>query len=313
MTNIAVSGSTAYDFIMDFKGNLAQEVHAWLTHALDVSFSISEMKKDIWGTGLNIAYNLALLWERSVLLTAVWVDFEFSDFMKENIELDFIHTSAKKMTASAYITSDASQNQITAFYPWATDEADSLIARNVTLPINYGIISPNKKEAMISHLNDMYAAGVKVFFDPGQQLSTFSNEELLDISQKAHYLIVNDNEYSEFKAKSWLSDRQIIESYDKLVITYWEHWAKIFDSDNIINIPAVRNHHLVDTTWAWDAFRAWLLKGLNANSSWETSGRIWALLASFSLGSHWAQNHFIDLKNFTSWYQEEFAEELNLQ
>jgi hypothetical protein len=73
---------------------------------------------------------------------------------------------------------------------------------------------------MISHLKDMFEAGVKIFFDPGQQLHTFSKEELLDASQKANYLIVNDNEYTEFKAISDLSDRQILSLYDKLIITY---------------------------------------------------------------------------------------------
>jgi hypothetical protein len=38
------------------------------------------------------------------------------------------------------------------------DEADSVIARNINIPTNYGIVSPNKKEAMLSHIKDMHKA-----------------------------------------------------------------------------------------------------------------------------------------------------------
>lgn len=312
MNHIAVSWSTAYDYIMDFKWNLEQEVRADITHKLNVAFEIDEMKRESWGTGLNICYNMALLWEKPILLSAIWKDFIFSDFIKTNVNLDFIHISSKKMTSSGYITSDASQNQITAFYPWAMQEADSLIARNVNIPVRYGIISPNKKEAMISHLKDMKKAGVQVFFDPGQQLQFFTQEELLDISEKADFLVVNDNEYSLFKKIIQLVDSDIQKLFEKIIITYGENGSKIIDTEDIIHVPAVRNHEVIDTTGVWDAFRAGLIKGLNSNKSWETSGKIGALLASFCLGSHGWQNHFIDQKHFKSWFYEEFGEEVEL-
>jgi hypothetical protein len=55
-----------------------------------------------------------------------------------------------------------------------------------------------------------------------------------------------------------------------------------------------------------------LISGLNAWNDWEKSARMWSLLASFSLWSHWAQNHFIDQKHFQAWYTDEFGEEIQL-
>lgn len=312
MSHIVVSWSTAYDYIMSYKWNLEEEIKKWLTHKLNVAFDIDEMYRQSGGTGMNISYNLALLWENPILLTSIGKDYIFSDFIKENVNLDFIHISAKKMTSGWYITSDASQNQITAFYPWAMDEADSVIARNVNIPTNYGIVSPNKKEAMLSHIKDMHKAWVEVFFDPGPQLKNFSQEELIIASEMSDYLIVNDNEYTEYKQIIDLNDEAIRKLFSKLVITYWENGAKIIDDTWVTHIPAVRNHHLIDTTWVGDAFRAWLLKGLNSKKSWRISWMIGSLLASFCLWAHGAQNHFIDQKHFKSWFYEEFGEEIEL-
>jgi len=58
------------------------------------------MYRQSGGTGMNISYNLALLGENPILLTSIGKDYIFSDFIKENVNLDFIHISAKKMTSS---------------------------------------------------------------------------------------------------------------------------------------------------------------------------------------------------------------------
>lgn len=312
MTHIAVSGSTAYDYIMNFHWNLANEVKSGLSHKLDVAFRVKDMKRESGGTGLNLCYNLAMLGTPSILLSSIWEDFSFPELVKKEVELDYVHISAKKMTSCAYVTSDADQNQISAFHSWAMDEADSVIARNVNIPVNYWVISANKKEAMLSHMKDIHSYWVKLFFHPGAQLHEFSSEELALVMKQCNYLLLNDHEYSNFKDIVGLDDTQIFENFDKVIITYWGHGSKIFGHNWIQNIPVVWNHHILDRTWVGDAFLGGLISGLNAWNDWEKSARMWSLLASFSLWSHWAQNHFIDQKHFQAWYTDEFGEEIQL-
>jgi len=71
MGKILVSGSTAYDYIMDFNDKFKNHIKMENIHKLSVSFLIDTMKKERGGTGLNIAYNFALLGENPLLLSSI--------------------------------------------------------------------------------------------------------------------------------------------------------------------------------------------------------------------------------------------------
>jgi sugar/nucleoside kinase (ribokinase family) len=99
--------------------------------------------------------------------------------------------------------------------------------------------------------------------------------------------------------------------FEKMILTYWIKWSKIFDKNyNIIEVEWVENPDFVDATWAWDAYRAWLLKWLTDWYDWLTSARIWAVLASLSTQAYGAQNYYIDWKQFKTLYEQTFGDEL---
>ena len=58
---IIVTGSLAYDYIMNFPGKFSDHILADKVHMLTVSFLVDSMKKMRGGTAGNIAYTLALL------------------------------------------------------------------------------------------------------------------------------------------------------------------------------------------------------------------------------------------------------------
>jgi len=311
--NILVSWSTAYDHIMDFNDHFKNHIQADKVHELSVSFLIDNLRKEIWGTGLNIAYNLAILWEKPILLTSVWKDFVFNEQALENINLEYINKSKELFTASWYITNDAGENQITAFYPGAMNEADKSLLKEIKEELKYAIISPNKKEAMLKHLWQMKDKWVETFFDPGQALFVFNKDDLEKASSLANYLIVNDYEYWKFKETIQWNDEKILESFDKIIITYWHKWSKILSKDNkTIEITPVTNNNPIDPTWAWDSYRAWLLRWLQIGYNWEKSWKIWSLISSISVWYYWWQNHSIDKKDFEELFKKEFWEGINL-
>ena len=70
-TKILVSGSMAFDRIMNFPGYFKDNILPEKIHILNVSFFVKELKESFGGTGGNIAYNLALLGERPTILANV--------------------------------------------------------------------------------------------------------------------------------------------------------------------------------------------------------------------------------------------------
>ncbi|MCX5836723.1 MAG: carbohydrate kinase family protein, partial [Deltaproteobacteria bacterium] len=73
--NIIVSGSLAYDRIMDFPGYFADHILPAKIHVLNVCFQVNGMKEKFGGTAGNIAYALTLMGERPVISAAIGHDY----------------------------------------------------------------------------------------------------------------------------------------------------------------------------------------------------------------------------------------------
>lgn len=313
MTKIIVTWSTAYDNIMKTSTNLKNHLVKKDMDCINMSFIVDDLEKHQWWTWLNIVYNLSLIQEESILLTSIWKDFEFSDFIKENVILDYVHISNNKLTARSYITTDWYNSQLTAFYPWAMDDWCN-ISYTGSEYVKYAIVSPNHIPVMKRYIEILFEKWIKIFFDPGQQITQMTKEDLEFCFKFTDYLIVNNYEYEILKQQIEYSDEEMISSFSKMIITYWVEGSKIFDKNyNVDEIFWVENPDFVDLTWAGDSYRAWLLKWLNSWYTWEQSAKIWSILASVCTWSIWAQNHFIDFKQLKVLYKETYWDELILK
>lgn len=312
MGKILVSGSTAYDYIMDFNDKFKNHIKMENIHKLSVSFLIDTMKKERGGTGLNIAYNFALLGENPLLLSSIWKDYIFSDFHTQHINLKYIYTSSEFLSASGYITNDTDGSMINAFYPWAMMDADKISILNIQEKLEYAIVAPNKKEAMIQYVQELNTLGVKTFFDPGQAIFSMNKSDLENAMKYANYFIVNDYEFDLFLEKIWQKKEEVIEKFEKVIITLWAKGSVIIDKEWEIFISAIENKNFLDPTGAGDAYRGWLLAGLNLGYSWETAGKMGSLLASLSVWFFGWQNHFIEKKDFEERFESEFWERISL-
>jgi adenosine kinase len=104
------------------------------------------------------------------------------------------------ISASCYIINDKDNNQINAFYPGALSAENTQNVPN--LKISYAIISPNGTDVMMKHLKQSKELEIKTFFDPGQMMTSFTKEELIECLNYSNYLILNDYEYSLFLNKT---------------------------------------------------------------------------------------------------------------
>jgi adenosine kinase len=74
--NILVSGSLAYDRIMDFQGHFADHIIPEKIHVLNVSFTVNGLKENFGGTAGNIAYGLSLFGEQPLIVAAIGRDYQ---------------------------------------------------------------------------------------------------------------------------------------------------------------------------------------------------------------------------------------------
>src|SRR3989344_4174149 len=151
---ILVSGTIAYDRIMDFPGYFKNEILPEKIHLLNVSFFVKELKESFGGTAGNIAYNLSLLGVRPAILALVGLK-DFGIYRKwllrNKIDISRVKAIKNQQTASAYIITDQADNQITGFFPGAASAPVTKVLQAISykLKTNLAIVSPQNPLDMI--------------------------------------------------------------------------------------------------------------------------------------------------------------------
>lgn len=306
---IFVSGSMAYDRIMDFPGRFADHILPDKIHVLNVCFTVNGMKEKFGGTAGNIAYSLSLLEEKAVILSTMGKDYEpyFKWLKYNNIATDSIKIIEEEFTASAYITTDKSDNQITGFNPGAMKypsncELDGMISHN-----NLAIVSPGNLTDMVNYAKYYRDKGIKFICDPGQSITSWDKDALTDWITGAYILISNDYELELIKKVTGLKKEEILERTDYIITTLGEKGAVISSKTEDLLVKAAKVGQVLDPTGAGDAFRSGLIKGLVLGYSIEVAAKFGAVAASYAVEQYGTQEHFYTLEDFVRRYEENFG------
>ena len=149
--HIFVSGSLAYDRIMDFPGRFADHILPEKIHILNVCFMVNGLTERFGGTAGNISYNLALLGEKPVILATGGRDFSpYQNWLRElDLPLTGIRLITEEFTAGAYITTDLADNQITGFNPGAMKHQSEYTFDVVDPTDSLAIIAPGNLPDML--------------------------------------------------------------------------------------------------------------------------------------------------------------------
>lgn len=309
--NILVSGSLAYDKIMTYPGKFSDHILLDKVHTLSVSFVTDNLSEHFGGTAGSISYNLALLGEHPAVLAAAGNDFgPYRDWLeKAGVELGFVRIVPDKPTAFATIMTDQGDNQITALYLGTMTE--SCEAKEASLPAeSFAIVAPGNAQDM-RRLPEMYRLNNTPFiFDPGQQVTYLSADDLRNGIEGAKALIVNDYECSLVVEKTGWSEEEILKHAEILVVTMSEKGSRIRTADNSYDIPAVSTDNVLDPTGAGDAYRAGFIKGVTAGWNLEVSGRFAAVIAAYAIEARGPQGHQFTFHEARARYFENFGEEL---
>lgn len=306
---VLICGSMAYDHIMVFPDEFKNHILPEKVHILNVSFLVPEMRREFGGCAGNIAYNMNLLEPGLGLpMATVGKDFEpYQAWMDENkVGRCYIKTIEEEFTAQAFITTDLSDNQITAFHPGAMNESHQNNINDVD-GCKLGIISPDGRDGMLQHATQFAEAGIPFIFDPGQGMPMFNGDELVDFIEKATWLTVNDYEWQLMQERTSLNEKQISERLQALIITRGGEGSVIHASGKTYEIPSASPESISDPTGCGDAYRAGLLYGLTHEMDWETTGRIASLMGAIKIEQHGTQNHSFTLDEFKDRYKKEFG------
>lgn len=109
--SIYVAGSLAFDRIMSFNGAFADHILADKLHILNVSFLIDGLVEKRGGCAGNIAYTLALMGEKPLILATAGKNFsEYGTFLEsKGISLEGVRVMKDEFTASCTLITDQEQ------------------------------------------------------------------------------------------------------------------------------------------------------------------------------------------------------------
>ena len=305
-----ISGSVAYDRIMSFPDKFANHILPDKIHILNVCFLVNELQEKFGGTAGNIAYSLALLGERPTVLASVGSDFERYErwFRELGLDLQGIQYVSEVPCASAYITTDQADNQITAFHPGAMETSTYQKHTSLETSNSLAIVSPGNLEDMQNYPRRYKELGIPYIFDPGQNIPAFSGAQLEEMISGSRILIANDYELSLIMEATGYDKNQLLEKTGALVTTLGEEGAIIEQANGETRrIPAAKPKQVKDPTGAGDAFRSGLIKGLAQGEDLEVSGKMGATCASFCVECSGTQAHSFYQDSFWERYKTNFS------
>jgi len=311
---IAVTGSIATDHLMHFPGRFAEQLLPDQLHKVSLSFLVDDLVVRRGGIAANIAFGMAGLGLRPVLVGAVGAD--FADYRawleRHGVDCGSVYVSEVAHTARFVCTTDEDMCQVASFYAGAMAEA-----RNIELApvanrlggLDLVVVSPNDPVAMQRHTQECRQFGYSFVADPSQQLARMSGEEIRGLIDGAAYLFTNEYEKDLLESKTGLSDQDVLDRVGIRVTTLGKEGVAITGRDiDPIRVPVAREIHAYDPTGVGDGFRA----GFFAARSWglplERSAQVGALLATLVLETVGTQEYTITPAEFVKRLGESFGD-----
>lgn len=303
-----ICGSLAYDTIMLFRDRFKNHILPDKVHILNVAFLVPDMRREFGGCAGNIAYNLKLLGDQPVPMATVGGDFQpyREHFSALDIRLDQVRELPGMFTAQAFITTDLDDNQITAFHPGAMEHSSDNHVRDVP-DIDFGIVGPDSREAMIQHASEFAELGIPFIFDPGQAMPLFQGEDFRTFIEQANYVTVNDYESHVLQERTGWSASDIAERVDAYFVTRGPNGSNIHTRERVIEVPAAKPVAVNDPTGCGDAYRAGLIYGLTHDMDLETSGRVASLMGALKVAHHGTQNQRFAIEEFREKFKQQFG------
>jgi adenosine kinase len=294
---------------MSFPGRFTEHLLPEHFSRVSLSFLVDSMDKRRGGCAPNIAYTLALLGERPVLMGTAGQDFgDYRQWLDAaGIDTSLVHEVPGKFTASFFCNTDVANNQIASFYTGAMEHASELSFRTAG-DVDLAIVSPNDPDAMRQYAEECRVLGIRYIFDPGQQCARMSGPELAAGINGASMVICNDYEFELIRQKTGMSEQDVLAQVPLLVVTKGEHGCTVLTRDSSVDVPAVTPERIADPTGVGDAYRGGFMKGLAMGADYTTCARLGSVAATYALEHLGGTSHAYTWDEFAARYAAHFGE-----
>ncbi len=305
---IFISGSLAYDRIMDFPGRFSDHILPDKLHILNVCFTVNGMIEKFGGTAGNVAYSLSLLGERPVVVATIGKDYaNYFSWLKQNgIPVEGIRIIDEEFTAGAYITTDRADNQITGFNPGAMKHRAGY-SLGKTDGGAICLVAPGNLGDMIGYAEECRKNGIPCVCDPGQSLTQWDGKALREWIRGSLLLITNDYELELVMKLTGEDKRGLLSLTGTLITTLGEKGSLVSTPHSAVPIPAAGVDKVVDPTGAGDAYRSGLLKGLSAGKDMLTAAKMGTVAAAYAVERYGTQEHRFSHEDFMERYRRNFG------
>jgi adenosine kinase len=300
--HLAITGSIATDHLMTFPGKFADSLVPEQLDKISLSFLVEDLDVRRGGCGANIAFALAKLGHRALLVGAVGHDFEaeYRGWLDAaGVDTSGVLVSETRHTARFVCTTDADMAQFAAFYAGAMSESRDIDLFALGSDFDLVLIGPDDPEGMLRHTRACRERGVPFAADVSQQLAWADGEVIRDLIDGATYLFSNDYEAALIEQKTGWSSADVQAHVGTRIVTRGKAGVTVYPADgDPIEVGANEGIVAVDPTGVGDSFRAGFLAGIAAGLDFERSAQIGCTIAASVVETKGTQEYELDREGF---------------
>ena len=306
---ILVSGSMAYDRIMDFDGRFSDHILPDQLDNINVSFTVNSLTENFGGTAGNIAYALSLLGEKPRILATIGQDYHrYFEWLKQiGLPTEDIRVVEDELTAGAYITTDSRNNQITGFNPGAMKQQSGFSFDSVDPKDCLAIVAPGNLQDMTDYTAEHQKRGIFSIFDPGQSLPAWEPAALARCISQSRMLVCNDYEMEMICNSTGMSREQVANTVETMVVTKGSEGCDLVTAVGTVVIPVAPTDDAVDPTGAGDAFRGGLIKGMAEGCSLERAVQMGNVAGHYAVQKWGTQQYSFTIEEFNARLERHFG------
>jgi adenosine kinase len=316
--NVFVTGSIAYDTIMNFPHEFQNYFHPEKLHQINVSFVVNKLERQLGGTACNIAYNIAIISNfqfpiskqysnsnfqnnnpKIKLIGSVGKDGkDFLNFFKKNkINADGVIVDKKLYTSAGSVITDTKNNQIWGFYYGASEKIPYIDFKKINKETDLLVISANHQNSFLYFQGEAIKNKIPYLYDPGMTLTWIKDKDLKEGVMNARYLVGNDYEIAMIMKRINPTSRKLLRAGKfGMITTLGEKGVRYVETlkrSNVqmIEIPGYKVKKMVDPTGAGDAWRGGFVAGLLMGHTTKDCLKLGNVMASFAIEKYGTVNH----------------------
>ncbi|MDN5798104.1 MAG: carbohydrate kinase family protein [Intrasporangium sp.] len=301
---IAITGSIATDHLMRFDGLFADSLVVEQLDKISLSFLTEDLQVRRGGVAANIAFGMANLGQRPILVGSVGEDFtDYRSWLERHgVDCTSVHYSESQHTARFVCTTDRDMAQIATFYAGAMAEAREIelgpVAQRVG-GLDLVVVAPNDPIAMLRHSDECRSRRIAFAADPSQQLAFMDGDSIRRLIDGAEYLFTNEYESHLACQKTGWSPEELADRVRVQVKTRGKDGVTVrVRGEEPVEVSAAREVRRADPTGVGDAFRAGYLTGLASALPTRRCAELGSMLATYVIETVGTQEYSLRIPQF---------------